>query len=234
MNVPPRDCLTSQPPLTTQIWVDGSNNRSTTGTIESIDTGSDINAMLTSGSDISFHAWSTLADGNHVHTTMNTLDPNLPHDDTCHHDSGMNHHVFHNCNAFETYEPTNPLMVCGFGHNLSMTAIEYGMVQLQSHCGKQTHYIILQNVLHIPAVCINLISGVQLDKAGVTLTLGNGLIMLAAHRKTIIEGKIINDMYCLNLKITLPNTVSLASQLSAPSLISRVESHSLAQDFCTA
>jgi len=95
-NVPPRDCSTAQLPLATQMQVDNSTNRSTTWTVKSSDPSPDIGATLISSLDVNFHAWSTLADDDHMHTTMNALDPNLPCNDTCHHDTGANHHVFHN------------------------------------------------------------------------------------------------------------------------------------------
>ncbi len=202
-------------------------------TIESSDPGPDISAALISSSDINFHAWSTLADDDHVHTTVNTLDPSLPCNDICHHDTGTNCHVFHDQNAFETYELTTPITMWGFGHNLSMIATGCGTMRLESRHGSQVHNIMLQNVLHVPAACMNLVSGIQLDKAGVMSTLGNGLILLMANRKTIVEGRIIKDMYRLDLKIVPPNTVPLASRLSTPSLISRVELQAAMPDFCT-
>jgi hypothetical protein len=73
------------------------------------------------------------------------------------------------------------------------------------------HTILLQNVLHVPITCINLVSGIQLDKAGVQSSLKNGSITLAANGRIIIYGKIMNDMYCLDLKIVTPNNASLAS-----------------------
>ena len=204
-----------------------------TCTVESSDPGLDIGATLISSSDVNFHAWSTLADDDHVHTTMNALDPSLPHNDICHHDTGANRHVFRDQNAFETYELTTPITMRGFGHNLSMIATGCGTVRLESCHGSQVHNIMLQNVLHVPMACTNLVSSIQLDKAGVTSTLGNGLILLMANGKTIIEGRIVKDMYHLDLKIVTPNTIPLASRLSAPSLILRVESQAATLDFCT-
>ena len=194
-----------------------------TCTVESSDPGLDIGATLISSSDVNFHAWSTLADDDHMHTTVNTLDPSLPHNDICHHNTGANRHVFHNRNAFETYEPTAPVTMQGFGHNLSTITTGCGTMQLESHCGSQVHNIVLQNVLHVPVAHMNLVSSIQLDKAGVMSTLGNGLISLMANGKTIVERRIVKDMYRLNLKIVPPNTILLASQLSTPSLILRVE-----------
>ncbi len=108
-----------------QTQVDNSTNRSTTRTIELNDTGLDVSATLISDSDVNFHAWSTLADDGHMHTTVNALDPNLPCNDTCHHDTSANCHVFHDQNAFETYKPTDPITMQGFSHNLLTIVIGF-------------------------------------------------------------------------------------------------------------
>jgi Pol polyprotein len=97
-------------------------------------------------------------------------------------------------------------MVHGFSYNLSTVATGHGIVQLKSHYGRQIHQIVLQNVLHIPAACMNLISRIQLDKVGVKSSLGNSLIALRVNGKTIVEEKIVKDMYCLHLKIIWPAT----------------------------
>jgi hypothetical protein len=230
-NVAPKNRGANRPPLAAQTHVD----RSTTKT-EPNDVGPDVNAVFTPSSDVNSHAWSILADDEPVHITVNALDPNLSRDDTCHHDTGANRHVFHNRNAFATYEPTQPVTVRGFGNNLSTIAIGCGTVRLESHCDRQTHRIDLQNVLHVPAARTNLISGIQLDKAGVRSTLGDASISLLVNGRRIVEGKMINDMYRLNVKVTSPDPAPLASRLSAPTLISRLESRASTHgpDFYTA
>jgi Pol polyprotein len=179
--------------LAAQLQTDNPTNRSIATATELGNSSSDISPMLTL--DVNFHAWFIQADDNYVHTTVYALDPNLPQSDICCHDIGANYHVFHNCNVFETYKQTKPLIVCRFSHNLLTTVIEHGIVQLESHHGKKVHNIVLQNVLHVPVACINLISSIQLDKARVITIFGNGSLVLAANGKTIVEGKIINDMY---------------------------------------
>ncbi len=64
--------------------------------------------------------------------------------------------------------------------------------------------------------------------------LSNGLLALATNGRTIVEGRIINDMYHLHLKIMLPSTISLTSHISTPSLIFRLDSHAAGLDFYTA
>jgi hypothetical protein len=77
-------------------------------------------------------------------------------------------------------------------------------------------------VLHIPAARSNLISGIQLDKAGVTSALGNNTIFLSANDQIIVDGAITNDMYKLNVRVLPPKPASLISRLAPPPLLSRL------------
>ena len=133
------------------------------------------------------------------------LDHDLPHSDYCHHDLAANCHVFHDKTAFEDYTPIEPLAVKGFSHNLSTVAIGRGTVRLWCTYGGRESSILLTNILHIPAARSNLISGVRLDLAGVTATLGNGSILLSLRGEPVVSGSIHHDMYCLNFKIVRPN-----------------------------
>jgi hypothetical protein len=208
-------------------------DRSTTARIEVIDDNSQANSALTP--DTNFYAWSTQFEDTVAHTSLPVLNPALPRDNACHHDSGANRHVFHDKSAFEHYQTIPPLSVKGFGQNLSAVAIGRGTVRLQGHHNNQSCSILLNNVLHIPAARTNLISGVQLDKAGVVSTLGNNSILLSANGKVIISGSVVNDMYRLNLTIIKPETHTLATRLSSSpipqshsSLASRISPASLA------
>jgi hypothetical protein len=107
---------------------------------------------------------------------------------------------------------------------LPTIAIGKGTVRLKGHYGTHTSSILLKNMLHIPATRSNLISGVQLDKAGVTCTLGNNTIFLSVNDTIVVEGILFNDMYRLNLHIILPKRTfdftSLASRISIPDPVS--------------
>jgi hypothetical protein len=83
-------------------------------------------------------------------------------------------------------------------------AVGRGTVRLHCTYGERTYSILLTNVLHIPAARSNLVSGVCLDKAGVTSTLGNGCVTLSLRGAPIVSGTIHNDMYRLNLSIVRP------------------------------
>ena len=160
-------------------------------------------------------------------------------DDPCHYNSGTNRHVFNKQDAFKTYHHIQPLMVKGFGHDLTTHAIGRGTVHLQARCGNRTTTILLTNVLHIPAARSNLVSGIQLNNIGVGTLLINDTATLALHGQTIVEGKIHNEMFCLNFNIVYPKSRSLLARIDKPPLLSclgpsvTVVSPERA-DFCTA
>jgi gag-polypeptide of LTR copia-type len=153
--------------------------------------------------------------------------PILKHGDLnsehCHYDSGANRHVFNNRAAFETYQRIQPVLVSGFGHDISTLAIGCGTVRLRGQCNGRSTTVLLTHVLHIPAARSNLISGVRLDKVGVTAVLGGGTATLSLHGQKIIEGTIHNDMFRLNISILHPSTQqSLLSRIENPPLLSRI------------
>jgi hypothetical protein len=198
------------------VTVDHSLDRSTTSNIQSDDSTNQANLALST--DTNFYAWNTLTDNSIAHTTLPILSPTLPRDNSCHHDSSANHHVFHDRNAFEVYKEIPPLTVKGFGKNLSTIAIGWGTIHLKGRYQNNKSSILLTNVLHIPAARTNLISGLQLNKVGVMSMLGNKLIYLSANNKIIVSRTVVNDMYHLDLTITPPNAASLASRLAPPPL----------------
>ena len=151
------------------------------------------------------HAWSIQLGNEPIVASLPVLDNSLPCADTCHHDSGANRHVFHDRSAFETYQSIQPVQVKGFGHNLSTTAIGRGTVRVNGRYGTRVSPIVLHNVLHIPAARSNLISGPQLDLAGVSSLLGDGLATLSIRGENVVGGALHNDMYRLNMSIVRPD-----------------------------
>ena len=232
-NVPPKShpaysCLHG-PSINQSSAVDTSLERSSTTTIMSSDNLSQANSALATD----FYAWGTEACDTIAQTTLPVLNPHIPLDNSCHHDSGANWHVFHDRSAFEEYQPISPVTVKGFGHNLSTVAIRKGNVHLEGNYNGNKSSILLTNVLHIPAAHTNLISGVQLGKAGVTSTLGRNSIFLSMHNKIIVSGSVINDMYRLDLKIVPPTSISLASHIAPASLTSCIGPRERQSDFYT-
>lgn len=206
-------------------------SRFTTAHIQSDDNIAQANSALTSGTNYYSQICDTVA-----HGTLPILNPTLPRDNACHHGSGVNRHVFHDRSAFEEYEPIAPLTVKGFGHNLSAVAIGQGSVRLEGRHKQTKCTILLTNVLHIPAAQTNLISGVQLDKAGVVSTLGHNSIFLSTNNEVIVSGTVVNDMYRLDVTIIIPNSIELASppHIAPPSLALRIGPKHVGSDFYNA
>jgi hypothetical protein len=147
------------------------------------------------------HAWNSQLDGETIVASLPVLDSDILRAETCHHDSGANRHVFHDKPAFKTYQPIPPLEVKGFSHNLSTVALGRGTVRVNGCYGTRVSPILLHNVLHIPAVCTNLISGPQLDLAGISSFLSDGLATLSVRGENIVGSALYNNMYRLNMSI---------------------------------
>lgn len=131
-----------------------------------------------------------------------------PHDsidsESCHYVSSANEHMFRDRSAFETYHPlySGRAKACdeGFCPNVSF-AIGRGTVRVKSQCGKRTSTIRLTEVLHVPHTRYNIISGILLDRAEVTATMGNGRIILSYEGTNIADGEIRDDFFCLNMSV---------------------------------
>jgi hypothetical protein len=153
------------------------------------------------------------------------------HTDHCHYDSGANRHVFNDQTAFETYHRIQPVLVSGFGHDTSTLAIGCGTVRVQGQCENRSTTILLTHVLHIPAARSNLISGVRLNKVGVTAILGDDTATLSFRGQKIFDGTIYNDMFRLNLTIIRPSAQrSLLSRIENPPLLPRIAPFAAAVD----
>jgi gag-polypeptide of LTR copia-type len=227
-NIPPKSHPTPKTTATASVHqsntIDVSSDRSSTHPIQSDDQSTHANSVLSS--DSTCYVWRTHVVDQTALTTLPILNYALPCDNSCYHDSGANRHVFHDRTAFEEYDTIEPLTVKGFGQNLSAVAIGQGSVRLEGLHNGNKRCFLLHNVLHIPAARSNLISGIQLDRAGVISTLGNNTISLSVDNTTIITGNINNDMYRLNLTIVKPNTLPLSSRIK-PYLESRITSPTL-------
>jgi Pol polyprotein len=212
---------------------------SSTGTIQTTNGETHANSLLMP--DINCHIWNTTLCDSVAQATLPILNLHMPCDNTCHHDSSTNCHVFHDRSAFEDYKVITPLTVKGFGHNLSALAIGQGNVHLEGFHNHKKCSILLQNVLHIPTARTNLISGIQLDKSGIVATLGHNTVQLRLKNKVIVSSKIMNDMYQLNMNIIKPQIASLALHITDPdittksspelSLVSQIGTERMTLDF---
>jgi hypothetical protein len=177
---------------------------------------SDAQAHSLSTDDTTSFVLNTSIDNDVIVATLPILESNMARADACFYDSGANRHVFHDKTAFETYQEIVPIAVKGFGHDLSTTAVGHGSVRLQSRYGHQTFSILLTDALHIPAARSNLVSGCQLDKAGVTATIGHGLVTLLFRGTNILNGTTQNGMYNLNASIIRASPPLLSRIATSP------------------
>jgi hypothetical protein len=199
-----------------------------------------INAALTNETPL--NAWNTTLDDEILKVDLPVLEENMPRTDACHHDSGASRHVFHDQTAFETYQAITPVAVKGFGRGLTTAAMGYGSVRVLGRYRDHITPIILTNVLHIPAAHSNLISGLQLARAGVSTLLEGESVRLTSRGINIIGGEACDNMYCLHMTIVHPKGQQLPTlllRLAPPPLSSRIgpvaATASLDRaDFCTA
>jgi hypothetical protein len=167
-----------------------------------------------------------------VVTTLPVFNRNTPKNHTCYYDSGANRHAFNDRNVFETYRAIEPVPVKGFGDDYSTSAIGSGSVRVHAKYHDRLSSLLLTSALHIPAARSNLISGVELDNAGVIATLGHGRVSLSYSGSNLISGEIHDGMYRLDVAIVPPPP----SESAPPSPIAQVaeEANSSQSDFPTA
>jgi hypothetical protein len=122
--------------------------------------------------------------------------------------STANQHIFHDRKAFETYQVSSSMgaQTCAKGICRNRPyATGRGTVRVEGRYGDRASSIRLTDVLHVPQAESNIISGVQLDKAGVTATLGNGRVTLSFQGANIVDGKICDELYRLNMRVIRPS-----------------------------
>jgi hypothetical protein len=137
--------------------------------------------------------------------------------DSCHYVSTANQHIFHDRNAFETYQSGYSIGGLGLGSSQAQTCAKgvcrnrpyvsgRGTVRVEGRYGDRASSIRLTDVLHVSQAESNIISGVQLDKAGVTATLGNGHVTLSFQGANIVDGEICDELYRLNMRVIRPSS----------------------------
>ena len=133
-------------------------------------------------------------------------------------DSGASDTMFVSRNAFTEYKPITP-------HTGDSAKVENGnfeivgegnVVQRYQVDGRE-HEITYTNALHTPALNANLISVSVFDKAGLTMTFGNGRVIIQKVDGTVIlAGENVNRMYLLKTINNTPSPPLAMSSLSQP------------------
>ena len=106
--------------------------------------------------------------------------PQATSSDDCYYVSTANRHIFCDKSALKHTKrfPGQSGLRRRFCSN-DPFAVGRGDVRVEDRYGDEETTILLCDVLHVPRARSNLISGVQLDKAGVIATLGGGHVTLS-------------------------------------------------------
>lgn len=97
-------------------------------------------------------------------------------------DTGATHHVCYDRGLFKFYtEAEDRRVLLGDFHSTNVAGV--GDVELKSTSGKT---VILKEVLHVPEIIKNLVSGYLINKAGFTQTIGADLY---SHKEWCLCGE---------------------------------------------
>nr|GEZ53053.1 retrovirus-related Pol polyprotein from transposon TNT 1-94 [Tanacetum cinerariifolium] len=99
-------------------------------------------------------------------------------------DSGATTHVFNNRDLFKTYKKTKDGHEVMMGDNHTSKVIGFGNVDIQLTSGKK---LTLMNVLHVPNIRNNLVSGFKLYKSGVKAVIESDKVILS--KANVFVGK---------------------------------------------
>lgn len=162
------------------------------------DSTANVNTVLTQ--DDAYYAFNVCINNPAVCITCNTL---ALHNSTeklfeVYHDSGANRHIFFDRSHFDNYRSITPLIIKGFGSDLSTDALGMGDVHLRATCHSRTATIKLTDVLHVPSARLNLVSQGCLDRCSMAMRSGGGTMVLSSNGTDLIMGKIQrNNLYHL-------------------------------------
>ncbi|GJW75361.1 retrovirus-related pol polyprotein from transposon TNT 1-94 [Tanacetum coccineum] len=115
-------------------------------------------------------------------------------------DSGATTHVCNNRDLFKTYKETEDGHEVMMGDNHTSKVIGSGNVEIQFTSGKK---LTLMNVLHVPNIRKNLVSGFKLCKSGVKAVIESDKVILSKANVFVGKAYACDGMFKLNInKIT--------------------------------
>ncbi|GKA47911.1 zinc finger, CCHC-type containing protein [Tanacetum coccineum] len=115
-------------------------------------------------------------------------------------DSGATTHVCNNRDLFKTYKETEDGHEVMMGDNHTSKVIGSGNVEIQFTSGKK---LTLMNVLHVPNIRKNLVSGFKLCKSGVKAVIESDKVILSKANVFVGKAYACDCMFKLNInKIT--------------------------------
>ena len=110
-------------------------------------------------------------------------------------DTGASRHVCHDRRLFKSYsEAEDRRVLLGDSHSTNVAGT--GEVELKFTSGKT---VILKDVLHVPEIRKNLVSGYLINKAGFTQTIGADMYTLTKNGVFVGKGYATDGMFKLNV-----------------------------------
>ncbi|KAM0055964.1 putative RNA-directed DNA polymerase [Helianthus debilis subsp. tardiflorus] len=158
-----------------------------------------------------------IKDGNkdNIAGPSGSKDTNASYDDTLAWwvDSGATSHVCKDLKWFEEFEPIEDGSVLRMGNVATEPIKGVGKVRLVFTSGK---HLLLDNVLYVPGIRKNLLSGIVLNNCGYKQVIESDKFILSRHGTFVGFGYLCNGMFMLNINVpSAVESVCMASTSSS-------------------
>ncbi|XP_074352399.1 uncharacterized protein LOC141691567 [Apium graveolens] len=127
-------------------------------------------------------------------------------------DSGATSHVCKDLRWFEDFQPIEDGSMLKMGNVATEPIKGLGNVKLVFTSGK---YVLLNNVLYIPGIRKNLLSGVVLNNCGYKQVSESDKYILSKHGTFVGFGYLCNDMFMLNVNVSFDDESACMASNSA-------------------
>ena len=123
-------------------------------------------------------------------------------------DTAATVHVSYDRSAFKTYEDVTDGQEVQMGNEVRSKVVGKGTVELVFTSGKK---VILTNVLHVPDMRRNLVSGDLLGKPGIQVVFKSGKLILSKNGNFVGKGYACNGMIKFSLNESSPSAYMIES-----------------------
>lgn len=134
-------------------------------------------------------------------------------------DSGATSHMTHDRRSFTRYEPINPITVNQAGVGNKLEAIGHGTIIVSFiYNGKLTR-VSLENVLHVPSLATNLLSGSKITQSGCSIIMLANKSVIYKDKVPFAYAQMSEGHYKTRMTIHYPETahiVTAATENTAP------------------
>ena len=127
-------------------------------------------------------------------------------------DTGATRHVCSDRNMFTSFDPIDSREKLFMGNSATSDIRGQGKVILKMTSGKS---LTLNNVLYVPEIRKNLVSGSLLNKHGFRMVFEFDKVILSKSGMFVGKGYVCNGLFKLNVMIVKPKTTNKASTSSA-------------------